>query len=92
MGVNGEGTVGMSNFTVEEDNTDGSVDELVRGRTVFGEPTTVVPTSKVLLCADSVVYWNTLVLKGNDASVELCSVTTLGAVLLSFSLVVSIVG
>jgi len=52
--VNGEDTVGVSNFTVE-DNIDGSVDEV--DRTVLGESTIVVSKegSKVLFCVDSVV-------------------------------------
>lgn len=54
--VNGEDTVGVSNLTVE-DNTDGSVDEVVRDRTVLGESTIVVSKegSNVLFCVDSVV-------------------------------------
>lgn len=56
MDVNGEDTVRVSNLTVE-DNTDGSVDEVVRDRTVLGESAIVVSKegSKVLFCIDSVV-------------------------------------
>lgn len=68
MDVNGEDTVGVSNLTVE-DNTDGSVDEVVKGKTVPGESTTVVPRSKVLFCNDSVVYRN-VVLTGCVTSVS----------------------
>lgn len=54
---NGEGTVEVSNLMVE-DNTDGSVDEVVKGRTVLGVSIIVVPRSNVLFCMESVMYWN----------------------------------
>lgn len=80
VGVNGEDTVGVSNLTVE-DNTDGSVDEVVKGTTVSGEPMTVVPRSKVLFCNDSVVYWNVVLMK--NVTLIPWSTTALVAVVLS---------
>jgi len=55
--VNGEDTVEVSNLMVEV-NIDGSVDEVVKGRTVLGVSIVVVPRSNVLFCTESVMYRN----------------------------------
>lgn len=47
----------VSNLMVE-DKTDGSVVEVVKGRTVLGVSMIVFPTSNVLFCMESVVYRN----------------------------------
>lgn len=55
--VDEEDIVEVSNFMVE-DNTDGSVAEVVKGRTVPGVSMIVVPRSNVLFCKESVTYRN----------------------------------
>lgn len=67
MDLNVEGAV-VSSFTVEG-NTGGSIDEVMRGKSVPDESATVVPRSKVSLSTGDSVVYRYVVLIGNVVSV-----------------------